>query len=67
MHAATSLGARPVCRPRTAASGGRPQGGLKDVEEVSHEAVGTTQGGGAVNALPGSAGLLAGVGSQLFT
>jgi hypothetical protein len=31
------------------------------------EAVGAVQGGGAVNVLPGTAGLLTGVGSQLFT
>jgi hypothetical protein len=34
---------------------------------VPFEAVGTIQGAGAVNVLLGSAGLLAGVGSQLFT
>jgi FG-GAP repeat len=34
---------------------------------ASNEAVSAIQGGGAVNVLPGSAGLLAGVGSQLFT
>ena len=34
---------------------------------ASNEAVGTIQGGGAVNVLPGSAGLLTGAGSQTFT
>ena len=34
---------------------------------AANEAVGAIQGGGAVNLLPGSAGLLTGVGSQIFT